>query len=351
MNIGQIKILAWLTAALLTLGLSFYVYRFMHDLPGLQTPPDRKFVQKVLEDVEPAKTKTEDLVHYDDVIRLFLPGCEACEKNLPNHRHLNWTGKEKVVKVDVKGGDAPEEPKAVPMRDLVAIAMIKVDLADPQNSSVFLKYKPRAAVQAPGLAGGELLRIGDALAAPHGRTKIAAIEPDAVVFSFEGGERENETLGPADFDVKTQIVQVGPDGVVMPALGSSIPRGTAAPFRPGKTTSIGENKYVLGSEDIKYVNEHYPEIFTRDVRTARHQDPKTGKYDGIEIKSVAANSLAASHGAQDGDVIKSINGHPVTSVQEAITYVKNNSGQYSTWEVVVESMGKLKTVVYHSPQE
>lgn len=50
-------------------------------------------------------------------------------------------------------------------------------------------------------------------------------------------------------------------------------------------------------------------------------------------------------------MIKSVNGHPVTSVSEAITYVKNNSSQYTTWEVVVESKGKLKTLFYHSPQQ
>ena len=59
----------------------------------------------------------------------------------------------------------------------------------------------------------------------------------------------------------------------------------------------------------------------------------------------------SEHGGQDGDIIKSINGHPVTSTAEAITYVKNNEDKYNVWEVVVENKGKSRTVTYESPQD
>jgi S1-C subfamily serine protease len=59
--------------------------------------------------------------------------------------------------------------------------------------------------------------------------------------------------------------------------------------------------------------------------------------------------MAERHGAQAGDVIKSINGHTVNSTQEAITYVKTNSNKYTTWEVVIENKGKTRTVTYQSP--
>ena len=51
---------------------------------------------------------------------------------------------------------------------------------------------------------------------------------------------------------------------------------------------------------------------------------------------------------KEGDVIKSINGQPVNSVQEAISFVKVNKDKYSTWEVVVENKGKQRTVTYES---
>ena len=66
---------------------------------------------------------------------------------------------------------------------------------------------------------------------------------------------------------------------------------------------------------------------------------------------VKPGSVASSHGLSNGDVVKSINGHPVTSKQEAITFVKNNKDVYDKWEVVVESKGRLKTLVYYSPNK
>ena len=48
-------------------------------------------------------------------------------------------------------------------------------------------------------------------------------------------------------------------------------------------------------------------------------------------------------------MIKSINGHPVTSPSEAISYVKNNAGKYKKWEVVIERLGKPMTITYEAP--
>ena len=135
----------------------------------------------------------------------------------------------------------------------------------------------------------------------------------------------------------------------MPKPTGLIPNVQETPFSLERTTRIGPGIYQIGTEDQKYFEANYQEELTRNVHTARHQDPRSGKYDGIEITGVSAGSAAAAHGAQEGDVIKSINGQAVTSVSEAIHYVKTHSDQTTTWEVVVESKGITKTVIYHSP--
>jgi hypothetical protein len=48
-------------------------------------------------------------------------------------------------------------------------------------------------------------------------------------------------------------------------------------------------------------------------------------------------------------VIKSINGHAVSSAQEAIHFAKTNADRYNTWEVEVENMGRTRTITYESP--
>jgi hypothetical protein len=349
MNIGQVKILSWGSAGLLAGGLGLYVFLFITDLEQKRSLPNGKDVEKVLEAVQPVKAKASDLVSYEDIRRLYLPSCERCKDN-KSCRHLNWTGKAPPPPPTAQEPTEPVKPPKVPVAELIRIAMVQVDLAGPSQSFVFMKYRPKAGVQSAGAAGGFVLHEGDRLASPHDGIRVEKIAAEGVAFAFDEEGREGEIVTPSEFDLKTMIVQVGPDGVVMPKV-AGIPKGDFAPWRPAQTKAFGQNRYMLGTEDIAYANEHYAEIVANDVRTARHQDKRTGKYDGIEIKAVTPGSYVERHGGQEGDIIKSINGHPVTSVQEAINYAKMNANQFTTWEVVIERNGKLQTLYYQSPQQ
>ncbi len=340
MNIGQTKVLSWGTAGLLTVGLGVYVAVFVRDLDSKRRPPDRDKIQAALEAAEPTKPKAADLVAYEDVRRLYLPSCERCKDN-PSCRHLNWTGKPPPPPAANTDTDANVKPPVVSVAELVKIQMVQVDLSDPKLSKVGLKYRPKSTIQNNVAAGVYLLHEGDHLASPHSQ---------GVIFAFDDKGRESETISPDEFDLKSIIVQVGANGVIMPTI-AGIPRGSAAPWRPNKTTPFGQNRFMLGLEDVACANDNYAKILAEDVRTGRHQDPRTGRYDGIEIQSVNPGSFAERHGAEEGDVIKSVNGHPVTSVQEAISYAKMNASQFSTWEIVVERNGKLQTFYYQSPQQ
>jgi hypothetical protein len=332
MNISQIKVISWAVAALLTLGLSAYVWSFVSTLEARRALPEADVVRKHLSAVEPVPVKNDGQVKYEDVRRLF--------------HDLNWTGAIKVVAKPVEGPQAPLVPEVVPVRDLVRILWVQVDLADAKGSSIFMKYKPKAQVDNKGV-GGYLLRTGDALLAPHGGITVDSITTEGVRFAFADAAREKELLRPTEFDATAQIVQVGEDGIVMPTK-TGLPVAHAT-FVPGKTTPLGRNRFQLGTEDLKLASDNYLDILSNDVRLGQHRDPKTGRYDGVEISDVKPGSFAERHGAQSGDVVKSINGHPVNSTQEAINFVKMNKDKYSTWEVVIENKGKTKTVVYESP--
>ena len=336
MNIGQIKLLSWAAAGLLTLALAGYVWHFVGSMKLKSAPPDLAKIKLVLEDVEPAKAKSDDLVPYDTVTRLF-------------HK-MNWTGKEKVVEAP-RDPNTNEKPPEIKAAELVHVFMVKADLADRKNSNVFLKYKAKAGVTNNGPAGGFLLKEGEHLAAPHDAIVVDQIVGDGVWFTFGDAARERELVGTDDFDLKGAVVVVGPEGVQRKASGGGIVPGKAPAFNPNRTTSIGPNHFVLGREDMAEWNNNFAGHLGQDLRTARHQDPKTGKYDGIEIKEVSPGSLAEQHGAKEGDIVKSINGHPVSSVQEAINFAKMNADKYTVWEVVVESNGKTKTITYQSPNQ
>jgi len=348
MNIGQIKFISWTSAGILTLGLAYYVWDFSTHMAARNPRPDPKQVKQVLEDVEPVKVKADEIVPYGDIKRLFHTTCSECKSN-PNCRHLNWTGKEKEK--PVAEPDGPKETPKLKVDELVSVLMIKADMSDRKNSTIFFKYKVKASSQglkSDGPGGGFLLREGEHLGAPYDKIRLDEINGDGAWFVFEGEERGRELLAPGTFEVLGPVV-VGPGGAIMPKVTGLIPNIKELPYSLTKTTKIGADNWQIGTDDQKYFEANYSEELTRNVHTARHQDPRSGKYDGIEITSVAAGSAAAAHGAQEGDVIKSINGQPVTSVSEAIHYVKTHSDQTSIWEVVVESKGITKTVTYHSP--
>jgi len=348
MNIGQIKFVSWTSAGLLTLGLAYYVWDFSAHMAARNQRPDPKYVKQVLEDVEPLKVKAEEVVPYGDIKRLFHTTCSECKSN-PNCRHLNWTGKEKE-KPKVEEGVPTVAPK-VKVEEILSVLMIKADMSDRKNSSIFARYKAKATsagLSNPTSAGGFLLHEGEHLGAPFDKIRLDEITGTGALFAFEGEERERELLAPGQFEVSGPVV-IGPEGEIKPKATGLIPNIKETTFTPNKTFQSGPNTWQIGTDDQKYFEANYQEELTRNVHTARHQDPRSGKYDGIEITGVTAGSMAAAHGAQEGDVIKSINGQAVTSVSEAIHYVKTHSDQTTTWEVVVESKGITKTVIYHSP--
>ena len=70
----------------------------------------------------------------------------------------------------------------------------------------------------------------------------------------------------------------------------------------------------------------------------------------MQILDIPAGSVLERHGAEEGDVIKSINGRAVTSKSEAFQYVEENKDLYDTWEVVVERLGREETLICDTPQ-
>ncbi len=335
MNIAQVKIVSWTAAGLLTLGLGAYVLSFVRTLEDRRALPAPAVVQAHLSRVEPVAVKSDGQVKYDDVRRLFSD--------------LNWTGAKRVVKDNTPPPVVPTTPEVVPVRDLVRVTSLRVDQGNSAGSLVFLKYKPKAKVENKVL-GGVFLHVGDTLAAPHDGIRIESISTEGVAFAFQDAERAHETLYPAEFDARAQIVKVGPDGVALPPSASSIPTRRGPAILPGKTTPLGRDRYLLGTEDLQQASDNYLDILSNDVSLRQHRDPRTGRYDGIEISKVTPGSFAERHGATEGDVVKSINGHAVNSTQEAINFVKINKDKYSTWEVVIENKGKTRTVTYQSPQ-
>jgi hypothetical protein len=342
MNVSTIKSLAWLAAAGLTAALGWTVFEFVQSEGS----------QRGLFDQELAKAKLD--VQFDpDPIRSSTIHSTVIEKTFYK---LNWTGKPKPKPVELPPDVEKPKPAYIAVEQLVRVLFIQEDSDAPADSLVLLAYKP--ASQITTFALGHSLKVGEALAGAHSYAIVDRISAtEGVTFRFEvaDGEdpRDPETILPAAFKKGVEIAYVGADGE------AQRPNKTIAvsvvdrppPYNPKLTTPIDTNHFQIGYEDAGLFGEDAAGIIAREVRHRRHRDPRTGKFDGIEIQSVQSGGIAARHGAKEGDIIKSINGHAVTSSSEAITFVKNNQETTTTWNVVIENMGRERTVTYESPPQ
>lgn len=338
MNTANAKLLSWSTACLLGAALCLYVGLFLTRFEEIKTPVSVDRLRSVLDNTPEIVAQAENIVPYDMVQSALIK--------------FNWTGKAPPPPPEPTAVVAKPEPSKQGVAELVRILGYKADARDPNGSVVVLEYLGAAQVPADrnasaGSAGVHVL-AGAHLAAPINHIRIVAVTMQGVEFAFDDEEREHEFLMPGDLTLGGNIVQVDPDHVRFRPVGNfqAAPGGS---YRPSQTELIGGNRFRIGTEDSALIAADYSRILSEDVRLSAHRDPVTGRRDGVEIQTVRPNSVAARHGARSGDVIKSINGTPVTSTQEAISFVKNNQDAYERWEVVVENMGQKRTVVYLPP--
>lgn len=339
MNTANAKLFSWSLAGLLGAALCLYVGLFLTHFEELKTPVSVERLQSVLDNTPEIVAQAEDIVPYDLVQAALIK--------------LNWTGKAPDIVVHEKPVEAKPEPSKQGVEQLVRILGYKADGWDPSGSLVVLEYLPAAQVpmdrNARGSAG-VVVAAGEQLAVPIDHIQLVSATMAGVEFAFEDEQREHEFLMPGDLTLGGNIVRVNPEDVVF-AAEQKFEQNKSYSVTPAHTELIGRNRFRIGTEDSLLIANDYSRILSEDVRLRPHRDPVTGRRDGVELQSVKPNSVAARHGARAGDVIKSINGTPVTSTQEAISFVKNNQGVYERWEIEVENMGQVRTVTYLPPAQ
>lgn len=360
MNLTSFKALLWLGSLALGGYLGWFLYETIQRWPEVNQMlwQDEARQREALEDnvEEQPEAARRDLVDYARVSATF--------------HDLDWNGVPPPPPVvDLPEETTPVERPPTPVADLLNVLYLQKDTRRPERSLAYVRYTDseilrtvNAARSSGGGRGGSSgagssakLKVGDALPAPYDYVRLEAVEANEAIFSFDDEEREVETVATLEFErgESGYIVRVE-DGEVarVPEVDQLIPvNDTPVAFVPESTTLIGENRYAIGTDDAETWQRDYAQILTTEVRHRQWRDPQTGKYAGVQITDVVPGGIAAAHGAQQGDIIKSINGTPVTSVPEAIQYVKNNSDSTTVWEVVVESQGVERVVVYESPPE
>jgi hypothetical protein len=111
------------------------------------------------------------------------------------------------------------------------------------------------------------------------------------------------------------------------------------------TRKISENQWQLDRREKDFIFQNQAHI-RAEARLAPHYNPKTAKADGVEIRGADKNTLVYKRGFRKADVIKSVNGVPVTGPQsiEALTKRFKNSRKVT---ITFERRGVTKTVTFN----
>ena len=119
--------------------------------------------------------------------------------------------------------------------------------------------------------------------------RVVSIERDKVVLSINGRE---------------EILLLGAEGT-----RSASSRGEQAPKESATST------YVLDRKTVRENLDNLPSLLTQ-ARAELYF--KEGKPEGFQLSQIQKGSILKSVGFQDGDVIRSVNGREVRSLEDAI---------------------------------
>ena len=252
--------------------------------------------------------------------------------------------------------EAPVQQAALTVDKLVKVLGYSVDVAEPANSKAILKYLPESKVRPPAREAGAQLKegtlklAGQRLDGPIDHIRIVSITSEGVEFGFDED-------GAGDGDPAAGRLRP----VAAPGLRGPLRAGRAGRRDPDPQARVHHahgdhpdrpeqvpHRHRRRAADRRRLPAH--PLGRGAARAATATRPPAATTASSSSRS-APGSIAERHGAQTGDVIKSINGHPVTSQAEAINFVKTNAEMYDKWEVVVANLGQERTVTYYPPEK
>lgn len=336
MNFARLKGLVWLAAFVVGGTLVYDVTDFLRRRGELEQYVPTETLERVLNDVEQPEPPREELVAYNQVLQVF--------------KEQNWTGKE-VRKVVTTNPNVQQPVRKTPVSELLKVIVLQVDTVDPAGSLAYVHFTdPKLASRAKEHKD-RILRVGTKLFPPYDYVQVDAITVEGVRFVFTNdAAREAEVVTSEEYDMQGRPGIVVVDNAVMPKQPRRIGEvASPKPYNPRRTEQFRRNEFQVGRDDVAELNEDYTRILSQDLRYRTHRGPD-GNVDGIQITSVSPDSLPARHGITSGEVVKSINGHAVKSVNEAIAYVKQEAKTTDVWVVVFEKQGREFTRTYHSPK-
>ncbi len=108
-------------------------------------------------------------------------------------------------------------------------------------------------------------------------------------------------------------------------------------------SKVGENEYTI-SEDL--LNKHLNDLegISRMGRALLHRGPD-GEFDGYRLSAIRRNTIADQLGIKNGDIIHSVNGKPLNSMQAAME-AYNTMQNEKEFSFTITRRGQEQTMNY-----
>ena len=338
MSINQLKALTWAASLGVAGFLGWYVYDFFtHKAEIAQAVSDEEQLA-VLTSVPTPEPPKDDVVDYAIVLKTW--------------HNMNWQPPEPPPPGETEETPVDVKPKHKPIAELLSVLYIQVDGGDPKRSMAQVSYLDQALISANTTTDSTVLMQDEFLTPPYDNVQVAKITRDGVYFRFlkmEGDgmvpdeEREDELVETTRLDTGPRIVRT--DGEILRPKPREIQKVEQERPRvvPAETILLGDDHWFVGRSDREEIAQDYTRILA-ELDFKQHRD-SSGKIDGVEIKNVPEGAFASKYGIKEGQIVKSINGHPISSVNEGIKFAKDNQDKYDVWTIVYEEQGKEKTKV------
>lgn len=143
---------------------------------------------------------------------------------------------------------------------------------------------------------------------------------------------------------------------LLDAAGGPIQKAFTDPFKEGRITEKSIEQQAFQNADGEWVIPDQEQLWIEKFGEAdiwsklatKADVDKDGVPRGLRIMSFpeTGTALAPSHGIGQGDIIRSINGVAVTSKEEILNYLRGDGRGLEKYDVVVETDGAKRTVVY-----
>lgn len=164
-----------------------------------------------------------------------------------------------------------------------------------------------AVIENSGIKSQDVYRVGDKI----GEVRVQSIEQNRVVVMNAGVLQTLDLALTGPNAAAAQVVAETPVPVPVPAPADA---GRGEVLRVASATERQINTRP-SAENLGKATE-----FLRKLKFAPHQ--ADGEADGLSISGLGDSALAQLSGLKDGDVVQSINGHPVPNAAKAAQVLK-----------------------------